>query len=118
MGKLIANSIIITLMGGLISAPLTVRADTKKPPAAPLIQNSSSNATFDSYKQECLQRAKQQGLANDIAGDLCNCTIKKFQATYNLNQFRALVQKSKTDKTAARSLTAVGEACFDEVLYE
>jgi hypothetical protein len=28
------------------------------------------------------------------------------------------VQKSKTDKAAARTLSSVGEACFDEILYE
>ncbi|MDV2999462.1 MAG: hypothetical protein N5P05_001068 [Chroococcopsis gigantea SAG 12.99] len=112
--KLITNFIIISLMG----TTSALKAETKKPPATPLIQNSTANATFESYRRECAQRAKQQGLTADVAADLCNCTIKKFQQTYNLNQFRALVQKSKTDKTAARNLTQVGEACFDEVLYE
>jgi hypothetical protein len=74
--------------------------------------------TFDSYRQECLQRARAEGLTADVAKDLCDCTIKKFQARYNLQQFRTLVQKSKTDKTAARTLSSVGEACFDEILYE
>jgi hypothetical protein len=78
----------------------------------------ASRTPFESYRQECLQRSRRQGLANDVANDLCNCTMKKFQSRYNLAQFRALVQKSKSDKTAARTLTAVGEACFDEVLYE
>jgi hypothetical protein len=83
-----------------------------------LSQSSNTATTFDSYRQECLQRARAEGLAADVAKDLCDCTIKKFQARYNLQQFRALVQKSKTDKAAARTLSSVGEACFDEILYE
>jgi len=83
-----------------------------------LSQSSNTATTFDSYRQECLQRARAEGLASDIAKDLCDCTIKKFQARYNLQQFRTLVQKSKTDKAAARTLSSVGEACFDEILYE
>lgn len=83
-----------------------------------LSQSSNTATTFDSYRQECLQRARGEGLAADVAKDLCDCTIKKFQARYNLQQFRTLVQKSKTDKAAARTLASVGEACFDEILYE
>ncbi|MCA2640698.1 MAG: hypothetical protein ACK544_04385 [Microcystis sp.] len=83
-----------------------------------LSQSSNTATTFDSYRQECLQRARAEGLAADVAKDLCDCTIKKFQARYNLQQFRTLVQKSKTDKAAARTLSSVGEACFDEILYE
>jgi hypothetical protein len=83
-----------------------------------LSQNPNSAPTFDSYRQECLQRSRAEGLTVDVAKDLCNCTIKKFQARYSLQQFRTLVQKSKTDKTAARTLSSVGEACFDEILYE
>ncbi len=74
--------------------------------------------SFEDYKRECLQRATREGLARDVADDLCNCTINKFRSRYTIQQFRALVQKSKQDKAAARTLSSVGEACFDEVLYE
>ena len=99
---------------GLLALSLPVQANN----AVYLSQSSNTATTFDSYRQECLQRARAEGLAADVAKDLCDCTIKKFQARYNLQQFRALVQKSKTDKAAARTLSSVGEACFDEILYE
>ena len=99
---------------GLLALSLPVQANN----AVYLSQSSNIATTFDSYRQECLQRARAEGLAADVAKDLCDCTIKKFQARYNLQQFRALVQKSKTDKAAARTLSSVGEACFDEILYE
>ena len=99
---------------GLLALSLPVQANN----AVYLSQSSNTATTFDSYRQECLQRARAEGLAADVAKDLCDCTIKKFQARYNLQQFRALVQKSKTDKAAARTLASVGEACFDEILYE
>ncbi|MFM7793161.1 MAG: hypothetical protein ACKO90_35435 [Microcystis panniformis] len=99
---------------GLLALSLPVKANN----AVYLSQSSNTAATFDSYRQACLQRARGEGLAADVAKDLCDCTIKKFQARYNLQQFRALVQKSKTDKATARTLASVGEACFDEILYE
>ncbi len=99
---------------GLLALSVPVQANN----AVYLSQSSNTATTFDSYRQECLQRARGEGLAADVAKDLCDCTIKKFQARYNLQQFRALVQKSKTDKAAARTLSSVGEACFDEILYE
>ena len=98
----------------LLALSLPVQANN----AVYLSQSSNTATTFDSYRQECLQRARAEGLAADVAKDLCDCTIKKFQARYNLQQFRTLVQKSKTDKAAARTLSSVGEACFDEILYE
>ena len=99
---------------GLLALSFPVQANN----AVYLSQSSNTATTFDSYRQECLQRARAEGLAADVAKDLCDCTIKKFQARYNLQQFRTLVQKSKTDKAAARTLSSVGEACFDEILYE
>ena len=99
---------------GLLALSLPVPANN----TVYLSQSSNTATTFDSYRQECLQRARAEGLAADVAKDLCDCTIKKFQARYNLQQFRILVQKSKTDKAAARTLSSVGEACFDEILYE
>jgi hypothetical protein len=83
-----------------------------------IVQGSGAGTTFESYRQECIQRSRREGLASDIADDLCRCTIEKFQASYSLAQFRALVQKSKTDRAAALRLSAVGEACFDDILYE
>ena len=111
---MIGNQRYLLTFIGLLALSLPVQANN----AVYLSQSSNIATTFDSYRQECLQRARAEGLAADVAKDLCDCTIKKFQARYNLQQFRALVQKSKTDKAAARTLASVGEACFDEILYE
>ena len=111
---MIGNQRYLLTFIGLLALSLPVQANN----AVYLSQSSNPATTFDSYRQECLQRARAEGLAADVAKDLCDCTIKKFQARYNLQQFRALVQKSKTDKAAARTLSSVGEACFDEILYE
>jgi hypothetical protein len=111
---MIGNQRYLLTFIGLLALSLPVQANN----AVYLSQSSNIATTFDSYRQECLQRARAEGLAADVAKDLCDCTIKKFQARYNLQQFRTLVQKSKTDKAAARTLSSVGEACFDEILYE
>lgn len=75
-------------------------------------------STFDDYKTNCIQRARQEGLTQEVALEVCNCTIKKFKSLYSLQQFQDVVKKSKTDKAIARRLSDVGEACFESVLYE
>lgn len=106
----------------LVSLPVTqsnlLAREIKQSTGGRVTQNASVPSSFDDYRKECMQRSTRQGLPQDVALDLCNCTIKKFQSQYNFPQFRALVVKSKNDRTAARTLTAVGETCFDEVLYE
>lgn len=88
-------------------------------PESMAVTNSTKNAnTFDQYHQECLQRVTKQGLMADVAKDVCNCTMTKFKSQYNIQQFKAIVQKSKTDKASARQLSKVGETCFEKVLYD
>jgi hypothetical protein len=85
----------------------------------PQVARSATVPTsFQDYHKTCRQRATAEGLPPDVAQDLCNCTIKKFQSQYTLNQFQALVKKATNDKNSQRTLTQVGEACFEEVLYE
>ncbi|WP_157867445.1 hypothetical protein [Gloeothece citriformis] len=81
-------------------------------------QSAAVPSSFEDYRKQCMQQARGQGLSGDIAEDLCNCTIAKFQSQYNFSQFRALVVKSQNDRNAARTLTEVGETCFDQILYE
>lgn len=81
-------------------------------------QSSTSRNSFEDYRQECLQQASQQGLATDSANDLCNCTMKKIRSQYTIQQFQALVQKSKSDRATTQRLSSIGESCLDSVLYE
>ncbi|WP_013324721.1 hypothetical protein [Gloeothece verrucosa] len=92
--------------------------EVKQSAGGQVIQHSTVPSSFQDYHKQCLERATGQGLPGDVAKDLCNCAIKKFQSQYNFNQFRDLVVKSQKDRTAARTLTQVGETCFDQVLYE
>lgn len=114
----------LSLIGSLLllSFPVAqsklLARDVKQSAGGRVTQNASVPSSFDDYRKECMQRATGEGLPQDVAQDLCSCTIKRFQSQYNFTQFRTLVVKSKNDPTAARTLTAVGETCFDEVLYE
>lgn len=89
-----------------------------KPVKAPNVAPAKNVSSFEQYHQECLQRVGKQGLADDVGKDVCNCTMKTFKSQYKLQQFQAIVQKSKTDKVSARQLAKVGETCFEKVLYE
>ena len=86
-------------------------------PNPQLIAQSTSNS-FEDYRQQCLRRIAREGLRGEVAQAICNCVINKFRSRYSLTQFRDLIQKAKTNKTSARTLSEVGEACFEEILYE
>jgi hypothetical protein len=95
----------------LLAAP---KPSTKATSVTPLATINS----FEDYQKDCLKRVRQQGLADDVGLDICKCTMTQFRSQYNIQQFRNLVQKAKADKTIARKLSEVGEACFEKVLYE
>jgi hypothetical protein len=98
--------LVTALLGLLLFSPLASAAPGK------------AVNSFEDYRQECLQRVKQQKLAEDLALEVCGCTIRQFQKQYSLADFKKIVQKAKTDKASARKLAEVGEACFEQVLYE
>lgn len=105
---------------GFLSTTFTfpLLAAPKQPSKAPSLTPIASVNSFEDYHKECIKRVHQQGLAEDIGQDICKCTMTQFRSQYNIQQFRNLVQKAKTDKPSARQLSDVGEACFEKVLYE
>lgn len=112
---LIANLLDAASSSVLKNERLAVKATSASLSVA---QAVSSQYSFEDYHKECLGRATSEKLPLDAAKDLCNCTIAKFRSQYNIQEFRALVQKSKSNPSAAETLSAVGESCFEEVLYE
>lgn len=71
-----------------------------------------------SYAQECIQTSMTEGLTEQEAQKLCNCTIDKFQSQYSLEEFQQLTTASRQDKKAETALVEVGQVCFEEILYE
>jgi hypothetical protein len=115
--RLISISLLsLTLSMLVTSASQATQSKRSHPQRTPQIL--AAQYSFDNYRQECLQRASREGLPPETANELCNCTISRFRNRYTIQQFRTLVQKSKTEKAAAQTLAEVGEACFEEVLYE
>jgi hypothetical protein len=112
---LIANLLDATSSFDLINERLALKVTV---PSLQVSQAISSEYSFADYHKECLNRATRQKLPRDAAEDLCNCTINKFRTQYTIQEFRSLVQKSKSNTSAAETLSAVGESCFEEVLYE
>lgn len=70
------------------------------------------------YNQQCIARSQKEGLAFDAAKTVCDCTIKTFRQKYNTEKFKEITKKSQTDKKIANQLREVGEACFEEILFE
>ncbi len=83
-----------------------------------IVSESSPASAYDQYKKECLKQVNKKGLSVSDGQKLCNCAIAKFRTTYNINQFKTLLERSKSDKKVQASLNSVGEACFDEILFE
>ena len=70
------------------------------------------------YSNECLQTSMGEGLEETEARQLCQCTINEFQKQYSLQEFKQLTAASARDKTAENTLIAVGQFCFESLLYE
>ncbi len=70
------------------------------------------------YLQECIQTSMTEGLVEEDAQTLCNCTLNKFQQQYSLTEFKQLATASQTDESAANTLIEVGELCFEAILFE
>ncbi|WP_229639531.1 hypothetical protein [Waterburya agarophytonicola] len=70
------------------------------------------------YITECIQTSMSEGLAEEEAQRLCDCTLNKFQSQYKLEEFKQLTVDSLEDKKAEALLVEVGQICFEEILYE
>jgi hypothetical protein len=70
------------------------------------------------YMRDCLATSMTEGLTEPDAKKLCNCTLVEFQKKYSLEAFKELNAKAKNDEAAANELIAVGEFCFESILYE
>jgi len=79
---------------------------------------SDDASVWCNYNQQCLVRSQKEGLAFDSAKTVCDCTIKAFRKKYSTEKFREITRKSETDKKIANQLREVGEACFEEILFE
>jgi len=70
------------------------------------------------YATECLQTSMGEGLGEEEAKSLCDCTLNKFQSQYQLEEFKQLTINSRDNKKAEAVLVEVGQVCFEEILYE
>ena len=70
------------------------------------------------YKQDCLKRSLKEGLSLDAAESVCNCAINEFRESYSPQQFKEVTQQAETDRAVAEKLQEVGEACFEDILFE
>ena len=79
---------------------------------------SEDASVWCNYNQQCLVRSQQEGLSFESAKSVCDCTIKTFRKKYTTDKFREITKQSQTDKKIANQLREVGEACFEEILFE
>ena len=70
------------------------------------------------YLQDCMQTTMGEGLVEEDAKTLCNCTLKKFQQKYSLTEFKQLTASSQTDENSATKLIEVGESCLETILFQ
>lgn len=107
-----------TLISLLFFSLFPVTAQPLKQGNSTTTQPTNPNATFEDYKKECIAKVKKDTILKDFAEELCTCTMNEFRKKYSLDQFRALVRNSQSDKTARRTLESVGEECAADIILE
>jgi hypothetical protein len=80
--------------------------------------SNESARIWCNYKQECLKQSQKEGLPAAASETVCNCVINDFRKRYNPVEFKKLTEQAQTNRSVAQKLREVGEACFEEVLYE
>ena len=70
------------------------------------------------YLKDCMATSMTEGLGEPEAQKLCQCTLTEFQQRYSLAEFQELNVQAETDPKASNALIAVGELCFESILYE
>lgn len=70
------------------------------------------------HKKDCLEESDQQGLPPDVAESVCNCSINEFKKRYTIQQFENLTRQAENNPSIKQKLTDVGEACFENILFE
>ena len=80
-------------------------------------QNRYPDSYVSNYLKNCMQRTLAEGLPQEQAQSLCDCTINRFQSQFTIDEFKTLTEAAKDKPEAAAALSEVGESCFEEILY-
>lgn len=70
------------------------------------------------HKKDCLNASQSEGLPAKTAETVCDCAITNFRKKYTPEKFADLTTQSKTNPSIKAKLREVGEACFENILFE
>ena len=94
-------------------------------PVSPFAQNYTSQPKpKDHYPQKivkaylngCSQRSVQEGLTQQQAEIVCQCTINRFQSQYSFDQFLKLYTQAQKTKESPDEFVDVGIDCATQLL--
>ncbi len=94
-------------------------------PVSTFAQNNTSQPKpKDQYPQEivkaylngCSQRSVQEGLTQQQAKIVCQCTINRFQSQYSFDQFLKLYTQAQKTKESPDEFVDVGIDCATQLL--
>lgn len=68
------------------------------------------------YLNGCSQRSVQEGLTQQQAKIVCQCTINRFQSQYRLDQFLKLYTQAQKTKESPDEFVDVGIDCATQLL--
>ena len=91
---------------------------TNAVPSPTVPENKYPESIVEAYLLNCAQMAAEQGLVEEEAQSICQCTIGKFQSIYTLEQFQQLTNASaNNNEDAEATLTEIGYTCFEEMYF-
>ncbi|AFZ35609.1 hypothetical protein Sta7437_2057 [Stanieria cyanosphaera PCC 7437] len=111
-------SLIVSFLGFFSLANINSLLAVAQDNQSQLQTNTYPPEYISEYLQNCVKTSMQEGLLEPEAKTLCDCTLKKFQQKYTLEEFKQLTAASQTDQTASDALVEVGQLCFETILYE
>ncbi len=81
-------------------------------------QNQYPAADKEEYLIACQASSQQQGLDQQQAKTLCQCTLEQFQAKYTIDQFKQLYTQAQQNSEPPDELVQVGLFCASQLSQE
>ncbi|VXD15053.1 conserved exported hypothetical protein [Planktothrix serta PCC 8927] len=103
-----------TLFFGFGLYPVSSFAQNHPTPAKPKYQYPQE--IVNAYISSCRQRSIEEGLTEQQAKTVCQCTINQFQSQYSFEQFIKIYTQAQKTKESPDEFVDVGIECATNLL--
>ncbi len=107
------KAILMILFLGVGLNPVIAFAQTSQPNPKPKYQYPQQ--LVNAYVAGCTQRSIKEGLTQQQATSVCQCTINQFQSRYSADQFLKMYSQAQKAKEPPDEFVDIGLDCAERI---